>query len=193
MSESVSILPIGNSVNGIFNYLKLNDGKYLSRYRVETNVELGNETCLYSFQTSGINDYVATITGNGDITFHFDFPFYLTDYSFVNAAGEVAHSYPTGWNVYGKYKDSITYMMSSIRYAKFCEGSTCTGASTIKTYHIKRPKRINEIIISNNKRRLVVRSFEFFGVFCLTESNCDFKAKHSCIIKRKTGFSHLLF
>lgn len=174
MSQKVGLFPVGNSMDGIFRYLKLNDGDYFSRYQIKASLTEGNVLILCSFHTNKYNDVIVTSYSDQNVTFRFNFSFYLTDYSLSNSGG--GHTFPTGWNLLGKNENSVLRLADSRREQKFCDTNSCSE-SIVKTYHLKKPMKMNEIVfntLSTIGGRLVVRSIEFFGVFCLSGANCVF-------------------
>lgn len=93
--SSVGAFPQGNSMYGIFYYLKEIDGKFLSKYSVEAIVDTELEYVYNYFSTDDSNYFTVS---NKIIKITFKEPFVLTDYSFANSGTSSApHTYPKAW------------------------------------------------------------------------------------------------
>ena len=117
------VFPEGESMNGVFAFLKLFDGKYESRYQIEASLKGGDISYIYRYNDMPENNYFYTQENEGDIKITFNSSFYLTDYNFATAGSkDITHSYPSSWEILG-INSRNTYRLDKRESFKFCDNN----------------------------------------------------------------------
>ena len=177
-NESIGIFPDGNSLKGIFAYLKYLDGEYTSRYSLESVAgSSGFENIIKPADSS--QSFYNTAAGHYDISVTFTGLFLPTHYTIVNANydGVFEHSFNKAWKLIG-VDNSHEVILDHQKGIEFCDGKTLCSNSVIKTFKVKNPKAHRTLILradigsnSEGYNYFIVRYIEFFGILFPPNSN----------------------
>jgi len=178
-----TILPQGNNTKGLFAVLKFIDGSYFSKYYVNATFKEGNTTGLVSFYENG-HSLQYTIDSEPQFEVTFDFPFYLTHYSFMNAYYIYYNTYPIEWKIYGKNNGGIEREIDHRSGYFFCGENQTHCPPTIKTFSVNKPGIYTSFTIkgignSDLHPYLILSSFDFFGSICAIQKSCRVNKEQS--------------
>ena len=157
-----------NESRGIFALLKSVDHKYFSRYSIAATLQEGKNEGYVNYAEKGAS-MQQTTDSEPYVTVTFRTPMIVTSYMIVNAYYKINRTYPTAWNITGRYYDEQEIELDSQKGIKFCELTNCEGI--VKSFKIASPKMITSFTIKGTSNSagnsyLIISSFDLFGKLC---------------------------
>ena len=180
-----------NQLNGIFTFFNHILKKQLFSIYTITNSYFYSDPIKTTFRDQNNTYFWVSEPNYPNITFSFDNPIYLTDYTIKNALN---HSFPEDFAVFGSNNNDTWTQIDTANDNQFCltETGNCGSSQTIIHFIVDNPGLYKYIRLMNIKNSehddnfyMIFSSIEFFGVISyeisITSEYLSFNLRHSLL------------
>ena len=190
--QPISIFPNNRTtIKGIFYFLQKLNGEYGTRYSIKGFPTSDSSSSIETIDKLGHSLRYWSKNNEFNLTFSFDSPFFVTDYSLMNAAPVASNSYPSAWKLFGKDKRGNLHLIDKRENQNFADGKS----EVSKTFSTRARTPFSEYVWLQTKssvdyKWVNLKHFDFFGILCGKTGDCKIPFNcRTCKIKTDSLFS----